>query len=653
MADRIKGITVEIGGDTTGLNKALSGVNKEIKSTQSQLKDVERLLKMDPGNTELLRQKYELLNKSVGETEKKLDSLKDAEKQVQAQFERGDIGEDQYNALKREIIETESSLGKMKAEAKSAKSELDKIDEKPIEEVKKAADDAGDELEKAGKKASNFGDYLKAGAVVEGAKAIAGALKDVTEETKEYQKIMGSLEASSKLAGYSAEQTKESYKQLYGFLGDDQTAATTLANLQALGLTQDELTEMIKGTVGAWANYGDSIPIDSLAESINETAKVGKVTGTFADVLNWAGKSEDDFNEKLLACGNESERTKLIMQELASQGLEAAADEWKENNKALYENNQANAELQEQLALLGEKVLPIITTVVGAVAGFLEIFNELDGDVQLFILTAVALVAALGPLYSSFSALSSIMSFIVSHPIVLLMAAIAALVIFIGAKGDEIQAVLQKVDDFLQGIFLRDWTEVFGPGIGDVLNGFFATAKNVWDSTKKIFDGIIDFIRGVFTGEWKRAWKGVQEIFGGIFDGLAAIAKAPINAVISIINSLFSGVNSIIKKVNTIKNPFTGESFGVPTIGKIPYLAKGGILTQGSAVVGEAGPEMLTVDGNRAIVQPLSNQSSNTTNDGGINMVIYGAPGQNVEELAEIISDKINNEAGRKGAAFG
>ena len=83
MADRIKGITVEIGGDTTGLNKALSGVNKKIKSTQSQLKDVERLLKMDPGNVKLLEQKQRLLSGAVEETKTKLDALKDAEKQVQ------------------------------------------------------------------------------------------------------------------------------------------------------------------------------------------------------------------------------------------------------------------------------------------------------------------------------------------------------------------------------------------------------------------------------------------------------------------------------------------------------------------------------------------------------------------------------------------
>ena len=168
MPNRIQGITVEIGGDTQGLSKALSGVNKEIRTTQSQLKDVERLLKIDPGNTELLRQKYELLNDSIDSTEEKLDALKKAEKQVQQQFERGEVSQDQYNGLQREIIATEQALGRLQDEAKDTQRRIDGIDEDPVEDVKKAADDAGDALKDAGDDASHFGDMLKAGAIVEG-----------------------------------------------------------------------------------------------------------------------------------------------------------------------------------------------------------------------------------------------------------------------------------------------------------------------------------------------------------------------------------------------------------------------------------------------------------------------------------------------------
>ena len=117
MADRIKGITVQLGGDTTGLSKALKSVNKEISATQSQLKDVDRLLKLDPTNTKLLAQKQRLLSGEIDTTKQKLSSLKEAEKQVQQQFAEGKVSQEQYDALQREIADTEQKLKSLKKEA--------------------------------------------------------------------------------------------------------------------------------------------------------------------------------------------------------------------------------------------------------------------------------------------------------------------------------------------------------------------------------------------------------------------------------------------------------------------------------------------------------------------------------------------------------
>lgn len=148
MADRIKGITIEIGGDTTGLSKALGGVNKEIRSTQSQLKDVERLLKLDPSNTELLSQKQKLLTQAVADTKDKLDTLKTAESQVQQQFAEGKINQQQYDALKREIIETSEQLKTLEKQADSANVTMQKISL------------AGDKFQEAGGKISGAGEKL-------------------------------------------------------------------------------------------------------------------------------------------------------------------------------------------------------------------------------------------------------------------------------------------------------------------------------------------------------------------------------------------------------------------------------------------------------------------------------------------------------------
>lgn len=147
MANRIQGITVEIGGDTTKLTTALKGVNSEIRNTQSQLKDVEKLLKLDPNNTELLAQKQRLLKDAIGETKEKLEALKTAQQQVQQQFERGEITKDQYDALQREIIETEQNLKDLEKQAKETNTSLSGFTQ-AAEEIGKF----GDAATSAGKK---------------------------------------------------------------------------------------------------------------------------------------------------------------------------------------------------------------------------------------------------------------------------------------------------------------------------------------------------------------------------------------------------------------------------------------------------------------------------------------------------------------------
>lgn len=148
MANRIKGITVEIGGDTTGLDKALKNVNSTIKTTQAELKDVNRLLKLDPTNTELLAQKQRLLKDAIGSTKEKLDTLKTAQEQAKAQLENGDLGQDKYDALQREIIETEQELRRLQEQAVESNAALAKIE------------DVGKNLEAAGNKISGAGEKL-------------------------------------------------------------------------------------------------------------------------------------------------------------------------------------------------------------------------------------------------------------------------------------------------------------------------------------------------------------------------------------------------------------------------------------------------------------------------------------------------------------
>lgn len=711
MADRIKGITIEIGGNVTGLNKALASVNKEIGSTQKQLKDVERLLKLDPGNTTLLAQKQRLLTDEVEQTSEKLAALKDAEKQVQQQFAEGKVSQQQYDALQREIAATEISLqstqkaayelqeqmmqagsARALAELEDAAADLDdairKVDEKPIEDVADAADNAEKELEDAADAAdetkdslSGFGDIFTASALVEVISQVVDAVGSLNDEVTEYNRIMASLEVSSENAGYTAEETAASYNKLYSVLGDEQTAATTLSNLQALNLAQGDLNTLIDSAVGAWATYGDSIPIDGLAEAVNETIRTGTVTGNFADVLNWGSKegetfgvmlkenteankewndavlaaesAEDYFNLALQNASSEAERQNLVLQALADQGLTTAGQAWQDNNQSIIEANQAQAEFMATASELSTQIAPVLTAVQEGInalfAAILEGTQNVDftaiagaisaaftfllenGEVITAILLSIGSGLAALKLASFVQQIVSVQQGVttlaaafpllntailsLTNPIFLVTTAVVAFVALIATKGEEIKAILQQVDDFLQGVFATDWTNIFGPVLGNALNAFFANVQNIWNSIRQVFTGFIDFIRGVFTGNWQQAWQGVQDIFGGIFNGLVSLAKAPINAIIGLLNGAIGAINTMINGLNSIHVdipdwiPGIGGNtigFNIPNIGSIPYLAKGGTVLSGSAIVGEAGPELLTVSPYGTRVLPLT-----------------------------------------------
>ena len=650
MADRIKGITVVLGGDTTGLNKALSGTNKEIKNTQAQLKDVERLLKLDPTNTTLLEQKQRLLADAVGDTKSKLDTLKTAEKQVQDQFKKGAVSQEQYDGLQREIAATEAALRKLEDQAGQSATAVENVG------------GAAQSIQTGANKVSAVADSVqqKFAPVTAAVGGLATAALATIPATEELRTDLSKLETNAEENSVSADAAREAWRLFAVQSGETDSAVEATSNLLQAGFTESNLQKAVEGLAGAAQRFPDTLKVESLADSLQETLATGEATGQFGEMLDRLGVGAENFSTQLAACTTDAEKQDLVLQTMAKAGLNDTYTAWAENNEEMLANKEANLEMQESMAALAEQILPFATMAIQKVTELLNWFMGLDSQTQTLIVTALGLLAAISPVAGAVSAVSSAVSFLAANPIVLLIAAIVALVALIATKGDEIQAILQKVDDFLQGIFLMDWTRIFGPGLGDVLNAFFANVKNIWDAVKRIFDGVIDFIRGVFTGDWERAWKGVQNIFGGIFDGLVALAKAPINLVIGILNGAIGGINKLIQGLNKIRFDVPdwvpglgGKSFGINigTIGKIPYLAKGGILSRGSAIVGEAGPELLTMMGSRAMVQPLTSQQK-TTNVGGINMYIYGAPGQDVNKLADIVEARLETKYQQKAAVY-
>lgn len=383
----------------------LQNINQQLRTLGSEMKAVTSSFDAGDRSEEALAAQTDVLNRQI-----------DAQRQKLQQLQRGlDAAADKYG-------ETDTKTLKWAQAVNDARADLNRL-ESQLKSTTGEVDDYGNAVDGASSATGGLGGLLGSsglggilskglgvGAVVGGITAITSAITGLVDETQEYRRVMGALEASSAAAGYSAEQTSETYEQLYRVLGDNQTAATATANLQAVGLAQKDLYDMTELVIGAWARYGDSIPIDSLAESVNETIRAGQVTGTFADVLNWGSRegetfgvtlresteankewndsvlaaesAEDYFNLALQECSTQAERADLVMRAMAAQGLAQVAEGYHEVNAATEDANSAQAEYEEAQAGLAERLLPVKTALTQLASGGFDLLSSaIDGVV--------------------------------------------------------------------------------------------------------------------------------------------------------------------------------------------------------------------------------------------------------------------------------
>lgn len=332
----------------------LNNINQQIRTLGSEMKAVTSAFAENDQSQEKLSQQSQVLTRQIEAQEQKLQLL-----------QKGlDAAAGKYGEADSKTLRWAQSVNDATADLNKMRQQLDKV-ERGMDDVGDAADEMAQDLDAAdssgGGFLSSFSAGLTGGAIVGGIQSLIGGVNDLIESTAEYRKIMGTLEVSSQNAGYMAEQTAQTYERLYGVLGDTQTAATTTANLQAIGLSQQELMTITDAAIGAWATYGDSIPIDSLSEAINETIQAGTVTGTFADVLNWAGTSEDDFNAKLEAANSTAERAQIVLDYLTQNGLADAGKGWRDLNADIVASNESQAKMDKAMGELGDRLSPLGT----------------------------------------------------------------------------------------------------------------------------------------------------------------------------------------------------------------------------------------------------------------------------------------------------
>lgn len=386
----IKGITIKIGGDTTGLDKALKETNKKSRELESELKAVDKALKLDPNNVTLVKQKQDLLKDSIKETKSKLDVLKEAQSQVTAQYKKGEIDAGQYRAFQRELETTKSKLSSLKDEKKNVnaigtafKKAKDKV-EPVIKKVEKVGSAIGGAASKAvkftatlgkidtamiGKAADGFKKYTQTIGV--GLAAVTTALAANVETSREWNSDMTKLKTNAETSGNNFDFMKSKMQDLVAITGESDSSIEALSNLMAVGFSDEQMTPAINALSGAVEKFPDTLKIESLSDSLQETLATGAATGQFSELIGRMGDSVDDFNAGLQNCTSEAERQQYALDWLANSGLSEINDEYQSANKSTLDYERASFELQDALASLGTAFTPVMAGAKGMAADFL------------------------------------------------------------------------------------------------------------------------------------------------------------------------------------------------------------------------------------------------------------------------------------------
>lgn len=621
MADRLKGITLEIGGDTQNLSKSLKNVNDTIKSTQTQLKDVQKLLKLDPTNTELLRQKQQLFRDAVAESKEKLEALKQAQATMDANGV--DKNSEQYMALQREIISTTQDVERLEDAANKSNVALEQVGavaEKVADGASKVADAT------RGLSAAAGGALVAIGGMAYKAATTADDLNTLAKQSGFTTAELQKMQYAGDLIDTSMEDITSSAIKLKKNMIS--TSSTVTEAFSTLGVSvRDSNGELRDSTTVYWEI------INALSQVENGTERdtlamtlLGKSADSLAGII-------DDGGQALRQLGDEAERAGLIMSQETLDGLNAVNDEI-DTLKA-----KATATLRIAGAKALEALLPVIQEIVTLLAAALEWIGSLNTEQVRTLVAILAVVAAISPIASIVAGIANAITALIpvimamnaalaANPYLLLFTAIAAAITLLGvaiiANFDKIKAAFSAFIDWIQSGFqsfleiLEQLDRALGAALLAVINAIVGAAKALLNAGISLAEGFV-------------------------------------NSVIALINSVINAINAL---VGAVTNALGISYSGIRTMGSVrfPKLAKGGEVLSGTALVGEAGPELLTVAGGRTVVTPLTSGAA-----GGA--AAYAAPQQTVTkvdvsfsgslaQLANILQPVIVAETTRRGESF-
>ena len=562
------------------LNEKLQKARNEIKKTQSQMSHYGESLVAVEREEKDANSALGKLTKTIQDQKKELGNLtKDYQSAVI-----------QYGKNSREAKDLAKQIKQLSGEIEDNEDAV-KDSEKAFHNLSRSLEDLGSKaLEKSVK------GVAKVGAAITG---LVGSFLATAEATREFRTNMGKVDTAFGDAGFSAEQAEETYKKFYGILGDEGQATEAVSHLAKLANNQKDLSKWTDIAAGVYGTFGDSLPIESLTEAANETAKTGEVTGSLADALNWAGISQDSFQDKLDKCNTEQERQKLITDTL-TKSYSNASKQYQETNKDIIASQEAQANLSQAMADIGAKAEPLMTSIREMGTALLEaLIPALDkiipfvqdhlpalaivaGTVTAAITTlataigilklktelatiatvakTVAEKAATGATKAAAAAQWLLNAALSANPIGIVIVAITALVaafVVLWKKSESFR-------NFWKGLWegIKKYAKVAIDAIAKLFSACWDGIKKAWDGAGKFFKDVWQKIKDAFkdTTKWfsdkfSKAWDGVKKAFGKVGSFFSGVYKDVVNAFKSIPDSLKKFFTSAWDK---IKGAFTG-----------------------------------------------------------------------------------------------
>ncbi len=581
--------------DISDLKKAMQDAKKQVALANSEFKAASSSMDNWSKSSDGISAKLKQLNSNLQSQEAVLAEYEKALEDVKKEY-----GENSKEAMEYQtrLNNQQAIVNKTRKEIENFEESLDKVStaEKEAARTGKSVDDVLKDMEDSAEDAEDGFTTLK-GAVatfagnaltslVSGLTDAASSLLGLADSTREYRTEMAKLDVAFNTAGLGAEAAKETYKDLYGILADEGAATEAAQQLAKMSENEADLAANTRILTGVFAEYGNSIPLEGLAEGMAASAAMGEVQGSLADALEWAGVDLDAFNEQLASVSNEETRAMIIQKKLTELYGESA-DQYRENNGELIAANEAQADLTSTISEFGAKAEPVTTAVKEGFNGLLEKLLELVGDVDMEEFSSKIDEAFKVLTEDVLPAIKDGFQWIIDNKDYIIAGILGIVAAFAGFK---VVTLIQAVTAALSGMTVaqglaaaKQWllnAAMNANPIGIVVAAIAALVAafiylwntsdefrqfwiNLWEKIKETTSEVVAAIGQFFSDLWKKItdkWKDIKEWFKEKWDGIKQGAKNLKDSVVNFFKDAWTGVTNAW---NSVTSFFSGIWEGI------------------------------------------------------------------------------------------